>query len=50
MIERTFQIAPGIGAKKERDIWSSGVLTWDDFLDSETVCGIKALRKKRCDS
>ena len=50
MLERTFQIAPGIGAKKERDIWSSGVLTWDDFLGSDTVCNIKSDRKKRCDS
>ena len=50
MIERTFQIAPGIGAKKERDIWSSGILTWDDFLDSQFVCGIKDLRKRKCDA
>ena len=49
MIERTFQIAPGIGAKKERDIWNSGVLTWDDFLSSDIVCGIKDQRKRRCD-
>ena len=50
MIENTFQIAPGIGAKKERDIWRSGVLDWNDFLDSEQVCGIKCDRKKRCDA
>ena len=50
MIERTFQIAPGIGAKKERDIWNSGVLDWDDFLCSDTVCGIRNDRKKRCDA
>ena len=50
MIESTFQIAPGIGAKKEKDIWSSGVLTWNDFLDSDCVCGIKSDRKKRCDA
>ena len=50
MIESTFQIAPGIGAKKERDIWDSGVLNWDDFLCSDFVCGIKDARKRRCDS
>ena len=50
MIENTFQIAPGIGAKKERDIWCSGVLDWDGFLDSEQVCGIRGERKKRCDA
>ena len=48
MIENTFQIAPGIGAKKERDIWDSGVLTWDDFLDAECVCGMKDEKKRRC--
>ena len=50
MIESTFQIAPGIGAKKERDIWCSGVLNWDDFLCSDTVCGIKDGRKRKCDA
>ena len=50
MIESTFQIAPGIGAKKERDIWDSGILKWDDFLCSDHVCGIKDARKRRCDS
>ena len=50
MIEHTFQIAPGIGAKKERDIWDSGVLNWDDFLSSDCVCGIRDQRKRRCDS
>ena len=49
MIENTFQIAPGIGAKKERDIWDSGVLTWDDFLDAECICGMKDEKKRRCD-
>ena len=50
MIESTFQIAPGIGAKKERAIWNSGVLKWDDFLCEDVVCGIKGEMKKRCDS
>ena len=50
MIGSTFQIAPGIGSKKERDIWNSGVLRWDDFLCEDEVCGIKGKRKVRCDS
>ena len=49
MIENTFQIAPGIGAKKERDIWDSGVLTWDDFLSADCICGMKDEKKRRCD-
>lgn len=49
MIENTFLIAPGIGAKKEKGIWSSGVLTWNDFLDSGSVNGITEKSKKKCD-
>ena len=49
MIENTFQIAPGIGAKKERDIWDSGVLNWDDFLGADCICGMKDVKKRRCD-
>lgn len=49
MIENTFQITPGIGAKKEKGIWTSGILNWDDFLESETVSGLKDDLKKKCD-
>lgn len=49
MIERTFQIAKGVGPKKEKDIWKEGVLTWSDFIDAEHVCGMGDARKKKCD-
>ena len=49
MIENTFQIAPGIGAKKERDIWDSGVLNWDDFLGADCICGMNDSKKRKCD-
>ncbi len=29
MIESTFQLAPGIGAYRERQLWSAGVTRWD---------------------
>ena len=36
MIEHTFSILSGIGEKKERAFWRRGVLTWENFLNSET--------------
>jgi hypothetical protein len=34
MIENTFCLLPGIGAKTERRLWDAGVLTWDDLLST----------------
>lgn len=31
MIERSFQLLPGIGPWRERDLWSRGLLNWDAF-------------------
>lgn len=31
MLNNTFIHLPGIGAKKERELWNEGILTWDDF-------------------
>lgn len=31
MIERSFQLLPGIGPWRERDLWSRGLLDWDAF-------------------
>lgn len=50
MIESTFQILPGIGPKKEKSIWESGVLNWDDFLKSDCVCRLSKDRKNVYDS
>jgi uncharacterized protein len=32
MIRRTFQLAPGIGPWKEKDLWASGLAGWDALL------------------
>ncbi len=50
MIEHTFQMLPSVGKKKERCIWESGVLTWDEFLSSPEVPGIRGGAKERDDS
>lgn len=31
MLEHTFRHLKGIGAKKERELWNSGIVSWDDF-------------------
>ena len=33
MLRNTFRHIPGIGAKTERDLWASGVLSWDDVAE-----------------
>ncbi len=32
MIQSTFQLAPGLGAARERRLWQAGIVCWDDFL------------------
>lgn len=49
MIESTFQIIPSVGSKKERRIWDSGIRTWNDFITTDTVCGISSGSKERFD-
>ena len=33
MLRATFQIAPGVGASRERALWRAGVTSWVDLLD-----------------
>jgi hypothetical protein len=49
MIEHTFQMLPSVGAKKERSIWESGILSWDDFLSSDCIGCVKPALKERSD-
>lgn len=37
MIESTFQLAPGIGPFRERQLWAAGVARWDALPPSPTV-------------
>jgi uncharacterized protein YprB with RNaseH-like and TPR domain/predicted nuclease with RNAse H fold len=48
MLEQTFIHIPGIGQKTERELWQSGIRTWEDFiaiLKPHTPIG-SALRRK----
>jgi hypothetical protein len=49
MIEHTFQMLPSVGAKKERVLWESDILTWDDFLSSDSIKCVKPALKERSD-
>ena len=31
MLEHSFRHLKGIGPKKERELWNSGIFSWDDF-------------------
>jgi uncharacterized protein YprB with RNaseH-like and TPR domain len=31
MIRRTFQLVPGVGPWRERDLWARGITSWDEF-------------------
>jgi uncharacterized protein YprB with RNaseH-like and TPR domain len=31
MIRRTFQLVPGVGPWREKDLWARGIAHWDDF-------------------
>jgi uncharacterized protein YprB with RNaseH-like and TPR domain len=35
MLEHTFIHVPGIGPKTEQRLWQHGILTWNDYLESE---------------
>ncbi len=42
MLRRTFQLTPGIGPWRERQLWAQGVATWDD-LPAAGPCGASRL-------
>lgn len=50
MIEHTFQILPSVGAKKEMNIWESGIRSWDDFLSADSIDCVKPALKEKGDS
>ncbi|MFN0061756.1 MAG: ribonuclease H-like domain-containing protein [Myxococcaceae bacterium] len=37
MLTRTFQLVPGIGPWREKDLWARGIGTWNDFLDQRDI-------------
>lgn len=49
MIRRTFLLLQGIGEVKERRLWQSGVLSWEEFTARGRVEGISDRRKQELD-
>jgi uncharacterized protein YprB with RNaseH-like and TPR domain len=49
MIRNTFSILQGIGEKSERRLWKSGILTWEDFINSNGGSFISPPKKKLFD-
>ena len=49
MIEHTFQMLPSVGAKKEKALWESDILSWDDFLSADSIGCVKPALKERSD-
>jgi len=49
MIKNTFQLLPSVGAGRERRMWNSGIMTWDDFTECASVKGISGESKSRFD-
>jgi len=41
MIRRTFQLAPGVGPWREKDLWARGIDSWDAFPSEGVVMSTK---------
>ncbi|SEK77582.1 hypothetical protein SAMN05444354_102313 [Stigmatella aurantiaca] len=40
MLARTFQLIPGVGPFREKELWADGIRTWDDFPAAGTGVAI----------
>ena len=46
MLQNSFIQLPGVGLKKERSLWKTGVLTWKDFLHQNEQSKYQASKNK----
>lgn len=49
MIKNSFIFLDGISERRERILWSQGILSWDDFLNSKKISGISMFTKSYYD-
>jgi len=49
MIRHSFIFLERIGSRKERQLWSQGIQSWQDFLKAQTIKGIPAIKKQYYD-
>ncbi len=45
MIRHTFSVLKGVGERLERRLWSCGIVTWEEFLETDRVPGIGREKK-----
>ncbi|MBF0344150.1 MAG: ribonuclease H-like domain-containing protein [Nitrospirae bacterium] len=45
MIKHTFCVFDGIGEKIEKKLWQEGIITWDDFVNEDTIPFVSRERK-----
>ena len=46
MLQNSFIQLPGVGLKKEKSLWKTGVLTWKDFLNQNEQSKYQASKNK----
>ncbi|TAL54508.1 MAG: exonuclease [Nanoarchaeota archaeon] len=49
MIRKSFVFIDGIGARKERNLWKTGIEDWESFLSAKSVKGFSSARKAYAD-
>jgi uncharacterized protein YprB with RNaseH-like and TPR domain len=49
MLRNSFILLDGIARQRELRLWTSGILTWDDFIDEPQIRGISETRKTSMD-
>lgn len=49
MLRNSFILLDGVGAQRERSLWRSGMLTWEDFAAESRIKGISEECKHRMD-
>src|SRR5512136_1088808 len=49
MLRNSFVILPGIGYARERSLWKSSILTWEDFIAKTRISGYSEERKTALD-
>lgn len=49
MIKHTFSVVEGIGESTEKRLWRHGIVTWEDFINSDTIPFLNRNRKEVLD-
>lgn len=50
MLTNSFILLDGIGPARERTLWTTGILTWDDFVRERRIRGVSDAKKECMDN